>query len=182
MFTQKTTLFGLAALLALGTFATAQGTGRGQKFDESRGRFERRAGFEKRAKLKKFVRELEITDAQRAQALAAAQTIAPIAQSARAEARTILENARKANPTGDRQAIRESVRAAMQSVKERAQGQVLPIARNVFDTLTPEQKDKLRAAAERHGRTFDSERAAQRMGRMLASPRAVEFLEARTGR
>ena len=76
----------------------------------------------------------------------------------------------------------ESVRSAMQSVKERAQGQVLPIARNVFDKLTPEQKDKLRAAAERHGRTFDPERATQRIGRMLARPRAVEFLEARGGR
>lgn len=177
MITKKTTLFALGALLTLGTIATAQGSKGEREFGG------RHAGrFERRAEVRKFVRELGITDAQRAQALTAAKAIQPIAQSARAEARAILENARKANPTGDRQAIRESVRAAMQALKERARDQVLPIARNVFDTLTPEQKDKLRAAAERHGRTFDADLATQRIGRLLARPRAVEFLEARTRR
>jgi hypothetical protein len=58
----------------------------------------------------------------------------------------------------------------------------MPIARGVFDTLTPAQKDQLRAAAEKHGRAFDAERATQRLGRLLARPRAVEVLEARTKR
>jgi hypothetical protein len=175
MFTHKTTLFGLVALLALGTLATAQG--RGHRFGEGReGRFERRA------EIRKFAGKLEITDAQRAQALAAAKAIAPIAGAARAEARTILENARKANPNADRQAIRESVAGQLKALKERTVAQVLPVARGVFDTLTVEQKDKLRAAAEKHGRTFDAERATKRLGRVLASPRAVQFLEARTSR
>jgi Spy/CpxP family protein refolding chaperone len=176
MFTRKTTLFGLAALLVLGTFATAQGLGR----DHRHGRFGERG--ERRAAIKQFVRGLEITDYQRAQALTAAKAIAPIAQSARSEARTIIENARKANPTGDRKAIRESVRESLEALRERAVTQALPIARGVLDTLTPEQKDKLRAAAEKHGRTFDAEKAARRIGFLLARPRAVEFLEARTKR
>jgi hypothetical protein len=157
--------------------ATAQGLGRGHRSAEGRaGRFERRA------EIRKFAAKLEITDFQRAQALAAAKAIAPIAQSARSEARTIIENARKANPTGDRRAIRESVRESIKAVRERALAQVTPMARSVFDTLTVEQKDKLRAAAEKHGRTFDADRATQRIGRLLARPRAVEFLEARTKR
>ena len=177
MFTRKTTLFSLAALLTLGTLATAQGEGRGHRFGEGReGRIERRA------QIRKFAQKLEITDYQRAQALTAAKAIAPIAQSARAEARTILENARKANPNGDRQAIRAAARPQLEALKERTVAQALPIARGVFDTLTVEQKDKLRAAAEKHGRTFDADRATKRLGRMLARPRAVEVLEARTRR
>ncbi len=185
MITRKQSLFGLAALLLLGTLATAQGLG-GERHSgrsgEGRGGFGRAARIERRAGIRKFVRGLEITDGQRAQALAAAKAIAPIAQSARSEARTILENARKNNPTGDRAAIRESVRASLEALRERTLATVQPIARGVFDTLTVEQKDKLRAAAEKHGRTFDADRATRRLGRLLARPRAVEFLEARTQR
>lgn len=177
MFTHKPVLFALAALLALGSLATAQEKGRGHRgMDGRAGRFERRA------EIRKFVRGLEITDAQRAQALVAARAIAPIAQSARSEARTILENARKANPSGDRAAIRAAVKPQLEALKQRTLAQAMPIARGVFDTLTPAQKDQLRAAAEKHGRTFDAERATQRLGRLLARPRAVEVLEARTKR
>lgn len=177
MNTHKTTLFGLAALLTLGTFAAAQGHSReGRHGRHGEGRIERRAD------IRKFVRGLEITEFQRTQALAAAKAIAPIAQSARSEARAIIENARKANPTGDRKAIRAAVREQLKGLKERTVTQVVPIARGVFDTLTVEQKDKLRAAAEKHGRTFDADRATRRLGRLLARPRAVEFLEARTKR
>lgn len=187
MFTRKSLLFGLAGLVLCATFAIAQeGTRTGQRGGH-RGPFaERRADrlerFERRAEIRKFVRKLEIDDVQRAQALAAAKAIAPIAKSVRAEARTILENARKANPTGDRAAIREATRESLKALRARAEGQIVPIARGVFDTLTLDQKDKLRAAAERHGRTFDAERATRRIGFLLARPRAVEFLEARTQR
>lgn len=177
MFTHKPTLFALAALVTLGTLATAQGLHRGHRGEDGRG-----ARFERRAEIRKLVRGLEITDAQRAQALAAAKAIAPIAQSARSEARSIVETARKNNPNGDRQAIRESVRPQLQALKERTIAQAMPIARGVFDTLTPAQKDKLRSAAESHGRTFDADRATQRLGRLLARPRAVEVLESRIKR
>lgn len=176
MFTRKTTLFGLAALLILGTLATAQGFERGQRSERST-----RFG-ERRAQIQKFVRGLEITEFQRAQTLAAAKAIAPIAQAARSEARAIIESARKANPNGDRKAIRESVRDSIKAVRERAEVQVTLRARSVFDTLTVEQKDKLRAVAEKHGRTLDDALATRRIGRLLARPRAVEFLEARTNR
>ena len=186
MSTRKTLLFGLVGLLTLATFAFAEerarGGHRGFLGERRAQRLERGQRFERRAEIRKFVRALEITDAQRANALAAAQAIAPIAQAARTEARGIVENARKQNTTGDRSAIREATRASLKALRERTAAQVLPIAKGVFDSLTVEQKDKLRAAAERHGRTFDPEKATRKIGFLLARPHAVEFLERRTQR
>lgn len=181
MISIKTTLFGLAALTLLATVTVAEGRRgeHGRKFLREGARAER---LERRGEIAKFVRSLEITDFQRAQALAAAKSIAPIASAARAEARGIIENARKSNQTGDKAAIRAAAREQIKALRERAVEQAKPFAQGVFDLLTVEQKAKLAAAAEKHGRTFDADRAVRRMTRLLARPRAVEFLEARTKR
>ncbi|MBL8859158.1 MAG: hypothetical protein JNL28_11670 [Planctomycetes bacterium] len=208
MISLKWTLCGLAAITLFATAATAQGAreGHGKNFWREGARSERmgaraefaarmgaRADFtgmrgeradrrERRGEIRKFVRTLEITEFQRAQALAAAKSIAPIAAAARAEARTLIENARKSNTTGDREAVRAAVREQLKALRERTRDQILPYGQGVFNLLTVEQKAKLAAAAEKRGRTFDADKAVRRMTWALARPRAVEFLEARTQR
>lgn len=199
--TTKTTVLSLTAALILTSFAVAQGgrhahrgdAGDGQnprtgevrtgdaRGGEGRGAFRERMRerFQRREALRKFVRSMEFTDAQRAQALQSAKVVAPIAESARAEARAIVENARKAKPDATRAERRELVKPQLQALKERTASQILPQGQALLGSLTAEQRAKLVAAAEKHGRTFDEQRAARRLAFLLSRPKAVAFLEAR---
>lgn len=174
----KSILFGLTTTLLLSSLALADG-GKPRTGNDGIGRG-RHARFERRQHVRQFVRSLEFTDAQRANALAAAKTIAPIAEAARAEGRKLIEDARKNNQTGDRTAIRAAVKAQIEALRERTLKQIEPIGRGLLQSLTPDQRAKIQAALEKHGKTYDEERAARRISLMLARPRAVQFLEART--
>jgi Spy/CpxP family protein refolding chaperone len=121
------------------------------------------------------------SDTQKAQALQAARTVQPIAEGARAEAKQIVQAARKADPTGTREQIRAAVKDQIKAVRERAASQILPSGRALLASLTPEQRAKIQERLAKHGKTFDEEKVARRLGFLLSRPGAVKFLESRTG-
>jgi hypothetical protein len=174
----KTTLLSLTALILIASLAVAQGRGHGTKDGAGEGRGGRtHARMERRAHVRAFLRELGFTDTQKAQALQAARTVQPVAEAARAQARQIVQAARAANPTGSREAIRASVKDQLKAVRENAAAQILPSGRALLASLTPDQRARIQAALTKHGKTFDEERVARRLGFLLARPRAVQFLE-----
>ena len=182
-FTIKTVGLTLAVALACGAIGLAatqvpttnQGDGHGRHLM-------RWLRGDRRIERREFVRSLEITNEQRVRALQAARAVQPAVESARAQALKIIAEARAANPNGDRAAIRETVRAKIQALREQARAEVEPSARALVATLTPEQRQKLAAFAKTRGVTFDENRFTARLGRMLARPRAAMFLERRQGR
>lgn len=174
-FTIKTLGLTLGAALVCGAVGLAATEGNGRHD----GRGQRRL---QRIERREFVRSLHFTDGQRAQALASARAVRPTVEAARAEAKKIISDARAANPTGDREAIRATVKDRIQALRASARTQVEPNARALAATLTPEQRQKLQDRAAAHGRTFDENRFVARLGHMLARPRAVEFLERRQAR
>jgi hypothetical protein len=180
--TNKMMLLGLFALTLVGSLAFAQGGQNATRDGRPALRERAHARTDKVRRLRQFARSLEFTDAQKAQALQAARAIQPVAQSARAEARRIVEQARAANPNGTRESIRAAVKDQLESVRKNAAAQALPNGRALLASLTPAQQQKIQAALEKHGKTYDAERAARRLTWLLARPRAVEFLEARTAR
>lgn len=188
----KTLVLGLAAALTLTTITLAQGrhargagtpprasaTQGGEADGHRRGnRAERR--FERRQHVRQFARSLEFTDAQRAQALAAAKAVAPVAESARAEARKIVAEARAAHPDATRAELRDLVKGQLGELKQRTRAQIQPQGQALVGALSAEQRAKIQAALEKRGRTFDEERLARRMSFLLARPNAVPFLERR---
>lgn len=179
--THKTLLLGLTGLILIGSLAFAQS---GERTRDGRPALRERAHArtDRVQRLRQFARTLEFTEAQKAQALQAARAIQPVAQSARAEALRIVEQARAANPTGTRESIRAAVKEQLKTVRENAAAQIVPNGRALLASLTPAQRAKIEAALEKHGKTFDAERAAKRISWLLARPRAVQFLESRTGR
>jgi hypothetical protein len=176
----KTLGLGLVALTLLGTltFAAADGTRAPKPGADGQGqRHERVQGRHRLEKLRGFLRSLQFNASQRAAALQAARAVQPVAEQARAEARSIVQAARQANPTGDRATIRAAVQGQLKALRERTQQQIEPNGRALAATLTPEQRAKLAERAEKHGRTFDENKLARRMSFLLSRPRAVQFLE-----
>jgi Spy/CpxP family protein refolding chaperone len=170
----KTLALTLGALLALSAFSFASADrGDGHARKNVRERMEQR---------RDVARKLNFTNAQRAQALQAARTVQPAARAAREEARQIIADARAKNPTGDRAAIRDAVKSRIQELRQRVLAVAEPQARSLAATLTPEQRAKLNEHAQKHGRTFDENRFVERLSKMLASKRAVTFLERRQDR
>jgi hypothetical protein len=183
-FTTKTTCLSLIAVLLIASLALAQGT-EGHK-DHRNGprtgpRARVHARMERRAHIREFVRAMAFSDTQKAQALQAARTVQPIAEAARSEAKQIVQAARSANPTGTREQIRAAVKDQVKAVRERAATQVLPSGRALLASRTPEQRAKIQERLAKHGKTFDEEKVARRLGFLLSRPGAVKFLESRTG-
>jgi hypothetical protein len=180
----KSTCLSLTAVLLIASLAFAQGTDGGKNHrDGSRAgrRARMHARMERRAHIRELVQAMAFTDTQKAQALQAARTVQPIAQAARADAKAIVEAARKSDPTGTRAEIRAAVKDQIKAVRERAASQILPSGRALLASLTPEQRAVIQERLAQHGKSFDEEKVARRLGFLLARPGAVKFLESRTG-
>ena len=119
---------------------------------------------------REFVRSLEITDTQRAQAREAAKALEPLADDLRPRAREILERARAFRSAGDREGARSLLRDELRPPLQGAKTRALPIVEPLIDSLSPAQRAKLEQAARAHGREFDEQRAARRLARVLARP------------
>ncbi len=174
----KTTCLSLAAVLVIASLALAQGT------EGHRGRHDGpatgpRARLQRRAHLREFVHAMAFTDMQKAQALQAARTVEPIAEAARKDAKQIVQAARAANPSGSRDDIRAAVKDQVKAVRERAATQILPSGRALLASLTSEQRAQITERLAKHGKTFDEDRVARRLGFLLSRPGAVKFLESR---
>jgi hypothetical protein len=136
-----------------------------------------RERFQRLRRARDFARSLEITPEQREQARDAARALSPEAAELRARARQILERARALKQSGDREGARQHLRAELRPLIEEAKSRGGEHARPLIGTLTPEQRERFSELARRHGRTFDDERAAEKLGRMLGSRRAGERFE-----
>lgn len=173
----------LLAATAIAQESTGHGRHDGQGQDDHPGRRQRPHGrrHHRRPPVPNgFLRSLEITDAQRGIALQEARLAAPIAESARDEARRILARAwAQAQNGGDRQALRESVRAQIKTLRENAFTNVEPLARRLLSTLTPEQRARIEAAAKARGRSVDEDRLVRRAAFLLTRRMTVPMLEAR---
>jgi hypothetical protein len=132
------------------------GSGGGGGRDQGLGaRLERRREFIAH----RIGQRLGITDTQREQFRAQAQTVAPVVEQVRGEARAIFERARAAvRGGGDRAAVREQARGELKALFQRSFPQIQPAARAMVEQLTPEQRAKLEAAAAARGKTLDQNR------------------------
>jgi hypothetical protein len=139
-----------------GLFGVHGGGGGGGGRDQGLGaRLERRREFIAH----RIGQRLGITDTQREQFRAQAQTVAPVVEQVRGEARAIFERARAAvQGGGDRAAVREQARGELKALFQRSFPQIQPAARAMVEQLTPEQRAKLEAAAAARGKTLDQSR------------------------
>lgn len=126
-----------------------------------------------------FLRQLQLTDAQKAAALQTARDLAPVARSTREQVRQIMADARAAHPNADRATIREAARPQLEALRERAAAQLTERGRPLVQSLTPEQRARIEARLAEHGRTFDADRAARRVAFVLSRPRVLEHMEER---
>ena len=169
---RKGLLIGAAiAAVAVAAIPAFAGEGPGRE----RGRQARmRAGW---ARLKAF-ESLGFTAEQRRLMIERARAIAPIVESARAEARRLVAGALVQAKTGDRAAIREQTKERLQALRKGAAEKIAPLARDVVLSLTPEQRGKIAEFAAKRGRTVDDEMLVRRFGRALARPMTLPYLEA----
>ena len=138
---------------------------------------------QKRRSVAEIVASLGITDEQRALVLAKAREAAPIVAGARDEVRRAVARAWASAGSGaDRKAVRTSVKAEIQAIRERARGQIEPLAREVVTSLTPEQRRKLEEAVSRRGKTLDDAKLTRFAARLISRPMTVPFLEARAAK
>lgn len=182
--TIKTAALGLLGSTLLATLTVAQGRAEGQarsgeqRFGARHGEatlFEKRA--ERRTAARKFVRARDLTEAQRALARQEAEALAPAARAARDEARSIVEAARARARGGDREGARAAAREQLKALRERTRAEFAPHGRAVIQSLSPEQRARIEARLAERGKTFDVERASERLGRWMARPR----VQARVG-
>jgi len=137
-----------------------------------------RQRFVKRMRQRReFVRSLEISEAQRESARAAARELAPLAETLRPQVSALLERARALRREGDREGARNVLKNELKPLLESAKPQTQRALAPLVASLTPEQRAKLEAAAQRRGRSFDEQRFAHRLGLRLSSRRAPERLE-----
>jgi Spy/CpxP family protein refolding chaperone len=130
-------------------------------------RGERRANRGARRAMR-FLRRLELSEAQKAQLGEARTAAEPVRADARAKIRAILEAAR----TGPRdEAARTQVRAQVKAVREAAAAQVEPSARRLLESVTPEQRARLAERAAKHGKTLDDAKLLKRIERALLAGR-----------
>ncbi len=124
----------------------------------------------RRAELRRFLRTLKMTEAQRAVARDEARAADPIARSARTEAAKIRAEALRAHP-GDRAAAGQEMKSKMKDLRERTLTELRPLAQRVLSTLTPEQRTKLADAAKKRGRTLDERRLERITSWLLTRPK-----------
>jgi hypothetical protein len=178
----KNVLLGLCGLLlaagAASAYGSAQGPERarshaGARCERDGGAAGRRQRLHRRVRRgREFVRSLGVSEEQRELARQASRELTPRADELRPQARAIVERARALRLSGDRDGAREllrnELRPLLESAKPDAERAVDPLLRS----LTPEQRAKLEAAAQRRGKQFDEQRFAHRLGLALASKRA----------
>jgi hypothetical protein len=121
--------------------------------------------------VRELVRSLDVTPEQRELARAEARRLAPIAQDARQRARELVRRVR-ADETSH-----AAAREELHALRAETRAALLPHGRRIVDSLTPEQLQRLERAAAARGRTFDPDRLAARVARVLARPRVQERLE-----
>ncbi len=121
-------------------------------------------------------RKLDISEAQRDLARQASRELAPLAEELRPQARAIVERARELRRKGDREGAKALLRDELRPLLERAKPQAERAVDPLLRSLTPEQRAKLEAAAQRRGKQFDEQRFAQRLGLALSSRRAQRRL------
>ncbi|MCC7010994.1 MAG: hypothetical protein IT454_00415 [Planctomycetes bacterium] len=134
--------------------------GAGQRFDGMRQRAQQRR--------ERVADALGITEDQRRLGREAAREIAPIVKQLKPQARDVLERARERARAGDRDGARELLRSELRPLVEEGQRRARPSMQPLLNSLTPEQRAKLEAAAGRRGRDFDDERFARRLALRLA--------------
>jgi hypothetical protein len=120
---------------------------------------------------RRFVRSLDLTPEQREDLKAARRELAPIAKELRPEVREVLDGARELRRAGKRAEAREYLRQELRPLRDEARERGLPVTRPLIDQLTPEQRAKCEERARAHGREFDPERAAKRLGVFLSAKR-----------
>ena len=135
-----------------------------------------RARANDRGELRRFLRKLDATDAQRATALEQARAAKPIARAARLEGREIRIEARREHP-GDREAARATARERIRDLRERTLASLEPLARKVVATLTPDQRKKLEDAARARGKELDAARLEKLVSWLLTRPGTLAHLE-----
>lgn len=148
-----------------------QGEGRGQ----ARGDVHGRRGERLRERVhdaKRFVRSLELTEPQREELRRVRGELAPIAKELRPEMREVLDGVRALHRAGKHEEAREYLRRELKPLREEAQERGMPLVRPLIDRLTPEQRAKCEERARAHGREFDPDRAARRLGAYLGSRHA----------
>ena len=118
------------------------------------------------------LRDLNLSPAQRDLARREAEALRPAAQALRDEARAIVAaaraRARDSDGDGDRAGARTQARDALRELRTRARTEFTPAGRALVASLTPEQRAHIEARLAARGRTFDVERASERVGRRLA--------------
>jgi Spy/CpxP family protein refolding chaperone len=123
-----------------------------------------RAAHGRRA-VRRFVRSLDLSEAQVATMKEAREASAKVRRDAHAEVRTVVRDARRA---GDRsEAARTALREKVRAVRASARQAVEPQAKRVLESLTPEQRAKIEARAKERGRTVDEAKLLERIERLL---------------
>lgn len=167
----KTTLFGALALSVLSSLPVDAQTvadgpqGRRPVPGHRRRRPQRRPPQE----LRQLLQSLHVTQEQKDLVRDEARAVAPRIRAAREEA-WIRVQAERAQRTPDRETLRSDLRELRDETLE----QVLPHARRIVQSLTNEQRALLAQKAAEHGRTFDENRLAERVARVLAHPRLLQ--------
>jgi hypothetical protein len=129
-----------------------------------------------RGELRRFLKSLDATEAQRAVALEQARAAGPIARGARLEGRQIRIEARHDHP-GDRAAARAAARPRIRELRERTLASLQPLSQKILASLAPEQRKKLEDAARARGREFDEARLEKIVSWLLTRPRSLTHLE-----
>lgn len=190
----KTSILFLAGISVFATLAIAEGRSdgrsRGRPHDvesvERDGARSEHRGESRRARVanaRRFLREMRFSDAQRALARDEAAAIAQKVRAGRSELRAIRDAARARARGGDAEGARKEARAQRAALRERLGRELAPHGRIFLQSLTPEQRARIEERLAARGKTFDVDRASERVGRWLARPRVQDRMRehVRTG-
>jgi len=126
-----------------------------------------RGRFERARKGLRFLKSLELTDAQKA-LLADGRAQA---EGVRKDLREKIAALLKTPVTGENaEQLRKDRRAKIRELVEAARGQVEPSAAKFVAALTPEQKAKIAEAATKHGKTYDEAKFTKRISMLMLAP------------
>lgn len=129
-----------------------------------------------------LVRSMNFSTEQKELALTEARQAAPIATEMREKAKQIVRDARAQRKEGSKDEGKSrglDTRTQLRSLHQDAMHRIEPMARQLAQSLTPEQHQKLVDAAQRHGRTFDDQRLVEHLSKWLARPGRVSRLQER---
>jgi hypothetical protein len=132
---------------------------------------ERPAHRHGRGELGRFLKKLDVTDAQRQLVLDEARAAAPIAHDARVEGLRIRADAQRANPN-DPAAARAAARPKLLDLRERTLDSLRPLARRVLASLSADQRKTIEDAARARGKTPSEDRLEKVVSWLLTRPAA----------